>query len=183
MVLLYSEKTKLGLTAPLFDLEGVDGKRYTLSCFQSQKVLVVMFICNHCPYVKAIEDRILALTRSYQGKSVQFVGICSNDSKDYPDDSPSNLKKRWLEKAYSFPYLIDSTQDVARQYGAVCTPEFYVFNESRELVYHGQFDDNWKSPEAVTKESLREAVDLTLKGVKPSADQISSMGCSIKWKK
>lgn len=183
MALLHSEKNKLGLRAPAFDLEGVDGKRYQLKNFQDKKALVVMFICNHCPYVKAVEERILNLAKFYQGKSVQFVAICSNDPTDYPDDSPQSLKKRWLEKGYSFPYLIDSTQDVARQYGAVCTPEFYLFDELRELVYHGQLDDNWKEAEAVTRESLRGAIEAVLKNDKPSAEQISSMGCSIKWKK
>src|SRR5688572_9610996 len=107
MVLLHSEKQKLGIPAPDFDLSSVDGKRYSLESFKGRQVLVVMFICNHCPYVKAIEDRILQLAREYQNSSVQLVGICANDSTDYPDDSPSKLLARWKEKSYGFPYLVD----------------------------------------------------------------------------
>lgn len=183
MVLLHSEKSPLGTAAPDFSLPGVDGKTYSLKSFASKKVLVVMFICNHCPYVKAIEDRILQLHRDYDAKGVQLIGICSNDPTDYPDDSPANLKKRWEEKHYGFPYLIDGSQEVAKKYGAVCTPDIFVFDQNRKLAYRGQLDDNWKEPSKVTRHDLREALDLLLQGKPASKNQTPSMGCSIKWKK
>jgi len=142
-----------------------------------------MFICNHCPYVQAIEDRMIQLQRNYANQSVQLVGICSNDPTDYPDDSPENLKKRWKAKDYRFPYLIDESQEVARAYGAVCTPDIFVYDTHQKLAYHGQIDNNWKEPSKVTRQDLREAIDGILKGQNPSEAQTPSMGCSIKWKK
>ncbi len=183
MVLLHSETKTLGMSAADFDLQSVDGLRYTLGSFKAKKILVISFICAHCPYVQAIEDRLLKLARDYEPQGVQFVGICSNDPTDYPDDSPENLKKRWKAKQYSFPYLLDETQEIARAYGAVCTPEFYVFDASRKLVYHGQLDDNWKDPAQVTRHDLKEALDALLAGQAPSGKQVPSMGCSIKWRK
>lgn len=183
MVLLNSETIKLGTPAPDFNLPSVDGKKYKLADFSSKNVLAVFFICSHCPYVQAIEDRILKLWQDLKGKSVQFLGICSNDPTDYPDDSPENLLKRWREKQYGFPYLIDESQEVARAYGAVCTPDIFVFDSSRRLAYHGQLDNNWKDAKAVTRNDLREAVELILNGRKPVSEQVPSMGCSIKWKK
>ena len=182
MALLHSEKKTLGSLAPDFSLKGVDGKSYSLKDFEKSKVLVVMFICNHCPYVQAIEDRIIALQRHFDDQSVRLVGICSNDSTNYPDDSFENLKKRWETKKYSFPYLVDETQQTAKDYGAVCTPDLYVFDQNRQLAYHGRLDDNWQDPKKVTKEDLKEAVQFLLQGKKPASDQTSSMGCSIKWK-
>ncbi len=183
MVLLHSENRELGTPAADFSLSGGDGKIYSLASFAEKKVLIVMFICNHCPYVKAIEDRILQFQRDYAAKSVQLVGVCSNDPTDYPEDSPANLKKRWLEKDYRFPYLVDETQEVARTYGAVCTPDIYVFDATRKLAYHGQWDNHWQDPRKVTRQDLREAVDLLLAGKSVSKNQTPSMGCSIKWKK
>lgn len=183
MVLLQSEKSSLGKAAPDFSLKGVDGKTYSLASFSSKKALVIMFICNHCPYVQAIEDRIIQLARDYESKGVQLVGICSNDPTDYPDDLPANLKKRWEQKKYGFPYLVDDSQEVARAYGAVCTPDIYIFDSDRKLAYHGQLDDHWKEPSKVKRRDLREALDALLKNQNPSAAQTPSMGCSIKWKK
>jgi len=183
MVLLHSEKIKLGTPAPDFSLSGVDGKKYSLSSFAGSKALVIMFICNHCPYVQAIEDRIIKLQRDYAAKGLQLIGICSNDPTDYPDDQPENLKKRWLEKDYRFPYLIDETQEIARSYGAVCTPDLFIFDSAQKLAYHGQLDDNWQNPSKVTRQPLREALDRLIAGKTPSTDQTPSMGCSIKWKK
>lgn len=183
MVLLHSEKKQLGTPAPDFELQGVDGKTYSLTGFADKKVLAILFICNHCPYVQAIEARFIQLQRDYAAKSVQLVGICANDPTDYPEDSPENLKRRWHEKDYRFPYLVDETQDIARAYGAVCTPDIYVFDSNRKLAYHGQLDDNWKDPSNVTRHDLREAIDKLLAGQQPSANQTPSMGCSIKWSK
>ena len=181
MALLHSEKIKLGSKASFFDLPSVDGRSYSLSDFQN-KILVLMFICNHCPYVKAIEDRILQLVRDFAKWGIAFVGISSNDFMKYPDDSPASLKTRWLEKKYGFPYLIDEDQSVARAYGAVCTPDLFVYNSKHELAYHGRLDDNWQEPSKVTKSDLRLALEALLKGSSPDPAQISSMGCSIKWK-
>ena len=182
MALLHSEPIKSGAPAPFFNLPSVDGKKYSLNDFKG-KVLTVMFICNHCPYVKAIEDRILQLVRDYEKKGAAFAAVCSNDSTDYPDDSPESLKKRWQEKKYGFPYLLDESQDVARAYAAVCTPDIFVYDKGHKLAYHGQLDNNWKEPSQVTRHDLREALDALLAGEEPSSQQISSMGCSIKWKK
>jgi peroxiredoxin len=183
MVLLHSEKKGLGTPAPDFDLMSVDGKKYSLASFKDKNVLAVMFICNHCPYVQAVEGRIIQLQRDYAQKSVQWVGICSNDPTDYPDDAPENLRRRWQQKDYRFPYLVDETQEVAKAYGAVCTPDIFVYDADRKLAYHGQIDNNWKEPNKVTRHDLREAIDKLLQGQSPSADQTPSIGCSIKWKK
>lgn len=183
MVLLHSEKIAIGTPAPDFSLKGVEGKSYSLSAFRQAKAVVIMFICSHCPYVRAIEDRMIALAHDYQPKGVQFIGICSNDPTDYPEDSSANLKKRWEQKNYGFPYLVDETQEIAKSYGAVCTPDIFVFDAQRRLAYHGQLDNNWKDPSLVTRQDLREALDALLQGKKPDSQQAPSMGCSIKWKK
>lgn len=172
----------LGTPCPDFDLPAVEGRRYTLQDFEKSDVLVVMFICNHCPYVQAIEDRILALAHSYEPSQVQFVAICANDAAGYPDDSFDNLKKRWQAKGYGFPYLHDEAQTVARTFRAVCTPDLYVYDRDRKLAYHGRLDDNWKEPSQVTKQDMKEAIDALLAGGKPAERQVPSMGCSIKWK-
>lgn len=183
MVLLKSEKTKFGIACPEFSLNSVDGKRLGLSDFKDKQVLTIFFICSHCPYVQAIEERILALWDDLKSQSVQFVGICSNDPTEYPDDSPANLLRRWQQKNYGFPYLIDETQEVAKSFGAVCTPDIFVYDVGRKLAYHGQLDDHWQDASKVTRHDLRLAIEALLRGEKPFSEQISSMGCSIKWKK
>lgn len=184
MVLLNSENIKLGNPAPDFNLFNVmDGKKYSLEHFTDKKILVVMFICAHCPYVLAIEDRLIQLRKDYESKGVQLIGICANDPTDYEGDRPENLKKRALEKDYGFPYLVDETQEVARVFHAVCTPDIYVYDANRKLAYHGRLDDNWKEESKVTKHELREALNGLLAGKNPAPAQMPSMGCSIKWKK
>jgi peroxiredoxin len=173
----------LGSPCPPFALRRVDGGTYGLADARGKPVLVVMFICNHCPYVQAIEDRIVALARAYEGRGVQFVGICSNDPTDYPDDRPERLLARWRDKAYGFPYLIDETQDVARAFDAVCTPDIYVYDAARRLAYHGRIDDSWKDEGAVTRRELAQALDALLAGREPDTRQHPSIGCSIKWRK
>jgi peroxiredoxin len=173
----------MGTPCPDFDLPAVEGRRYRLADFAQSDVLVVMFICNHCPYVQAIEDRIIALAKGYRGKSVQFVGICANDAAGYPDDSFDSLKARWEKKQYGFPYLHDEAQTVAKSFRAVCTPDLYVYDRTRHLAYHGRLDDNWKEPAKVTKREMKEAIDALLAGKKPGESQVPSMGCSIKWKR
>lgn len=183
MVLLNSAAVDLGMPAPDFFLKSVDGKIFSLRSFPDAEALVVLFLCNHCPYVQAVEDRILQLGRDYLPKGVQLLGICSNDPTDYPDDAPNRLLLRWKEKEYGFPYLIDESQEVAKAYGAVCTPEIYVFDRERKLAYHGRIDDNWQDPSKVSRRDLREALDALLAGKRPAAEQKPSLGCSIKWKR
>ncbi len=161
MVLLKSLPPEIGKPLPEFSLKDVFGKNYKNSDFQG-KVLVVMFLCGHCPYVQAVEERILNLAKEFQGKDVDFVAINPNDwtinPEKYKEDSPEELRKRVREKGYTFPYLLDETQEVARKFDAVCTPEFFVFDENRKLFYHGRLDDNWKEPEKVSRQELKEAI-------------------------
>lgn len=182
MVLLKSTDISMGSPAPDFQLKDVEGNQRCLKDFAGSKALVVMFICNHCPYVQAIEDRYIQLHRDYESKGVQVIGICSNDPTDYPEDSPASLLKRWQDKDYAFPYLIDETQEVAKAYGAVCTPDLYVYDGDFKLAYHGRLDDNWQEPEQVSKRDLAAALDALLAGQTPPAQQHPAMGCSIKWK-
>ncbi len=183
MALTESRDLSLGTPCPDFRLPSVDGKTFKRDDFRDKPVLVVMFICNHCPYVQAIEDRIVALAREYGPRGVQLVGICSNDPTDYPDDRPERLLARWRAKGYGFPYLIDESQDVARAFGAVCTPDIYVFDRERKLAYHGRVDDNWQNPSKVTRRELALALDALLSGKPAAREQVHSIGCSIKWRK
>lgn len=182
MVLLQSTLQELSTTCPYFSLTAVaDGKIYTLKDFAESKALLIAFICNHCPYVKAIEDRLIALNRAFTPKDFSMVAICSNDSKRYPDDSPDSLKERWLKKGYGFPYLVDLDQTVAKAFGAVCTPDLFLFDEHRQLFYHGQLDDSWQDPSKVTRQDLMEAIVAIIDGKAAPKPQKPSMGCSIKW--
>lgn len=177
-----SSETSLGTPCPPFNLPATDGNTYSLDSFKDAKALVVMFICNHCPYVRAVEDRLIELAKSYDPKEVQFVAISSNDATKYPDDSFEAMKARSQEKNYPFPYLYDESQEVAKAFDAVCTPDLYVFDSSRELTYRGRLDDSWKEPEKVQRRELKEAIDATLKGEALGFEPVPSMGCSIKWK-
>jgi hypothetical protein len=141
-----------------------------------------MFICNHCPYVKAVEDRLIALHREYAAQGVAMVGICANDAVSYPDDAFDKLAERWRSKGYGFPYLHDESQDVARAFGAVCTPDIFVYDRERRLAYRGRIDDSWKDPTRVTRRELAGALDALLAGRAPPADPRPTLGCSIKWK-
>ena len=177
-----SKAAEAGTACPDFRLPAVDGKRYARDDFAGSPVLVVMFICNHCPYVKAVEDRLIALARGYEKKGVQFVGVCSNDAASYPEDAFDRLAARWRDKSYGFPYLHDESQDVARAFGAVCTPDIFVYDRERRLAYRGRIDDSWKDATKVTRPELAEALDALLAGGRPSVPQKPSLGCSIKWK-
>ena len=183
MALTESRDLSLGTTCPDFRLRSVDGKSVARDDFRGKPVLVVLFICNHCPYVQAVEERIVQLRRDYGPRGVQLVGICSNDPTDYPDDRPERLLQRWREKDYGFPYLLDETQDVARAFNAVCTPDIYVFDAERRLAYHGRIDDNWQQPAKVKRRELAAALDALLAGQPPLREQQYSIGCSIKWRK
>ena len=177
-----SKAAVAGTRCPDFRLPAVDGKTYARDDFAQAPALVVMFICNHCPYVKAVEDRLIELNRDYAPRGVQFVGICSNDAVSYPDDAFDQLAARWRDKSYGFPYLHDEAQDVARAFGAVCTPDIFVYDRDRQLAYRGRIDDSWKDPAKVTRRELAEALDALVAGRRPAADQKPTLGCSIKWR-
>ncbi len=183
MALTYTPVGQLGSRCPQFSLPSVDGRKFQLQDFQSSRILVFAFICNHCPYVQAIEDRLIQLSRLWSLEDVALIGICSNDPEDYPEDAPRELLQRWREKNYGFPYLIDETQSAAKAFGAVCTPDFFVYDSKRELSYRGRLDDSWRNPDKVKRQELKEAVQTLLRGASPSISQNPSMGCSIKWKK
>jgi peroxiredoxin len=183
MALEFSEQVELGTPAPDFSLEATDGRRYTLDSFADDEALVVMFICNHCPYVKAVRERLVSLAEDYGERGVGFVAISSNDADRYPEDSFEKMAEVAEEYEFPFPYCYDESQDVARAYGAVCTPDFFVYDEERRLAYRGRLDDNWKEPREVERRELREALDALLRGEAPDAEQHPSRGCSIKWKR
>lgn len=178
----------LGTTAPSFDLPvanpGVDargGATRSLDDYAEAEVLVVAFLCNHCPYVHAVEDRLIALASAYHSRGVQVVGICSNDAEQYPDDSFEAMAERAEAKGYPFPYLHDESQAIARASDAVCTPDFFVYDAERNLVYRGRLDDGRPGRPATTTD-LRDALDALLKTGTVTGEQLPSMGCSIKWK-
>jgi peroxiredoxin len=171
---------ELGVKSPNFDLPGTDGKSYTLSSFSTKPVLVVMFSCNHCPYVKAYEDRMVDIQRDFASDGVQLVAINSNDEVSYPEDSLGEMVKRAHEKNFNFPYLRDKTQAVVEAYGAVCTPHVFVFDRTRTLRYRGRIDDS-KDPANVKSPDLRNALDDLLAGRAVRNPDTRPFGCSIKW--
>jgi peroxiredoxin len=171
----------IGLPLPEFSLPSTEGKIFSHSDFLQQKPLVVVFMCNHCPYVQAIEDRLIQLGKDLQALQIPMVAICSNDEKSYPEDSFENLKKRAKEKSYSFPYLYDQSQDVAKKFGALCTPDFFVYDGAGRLAYRGRLDNSWKDASKVTQRDLFEAVLLLNQNTPAPEQQVPSMGCSIKW--
>jgi thiol-disulfide isomerase/thioredoxin len=173
----------LGTAAPPFALPDPDGRMHQLADFADAKALVVMFLCNHCPFVKHIADEIAAVAREYQQRGVAFVAINSNDVDNYPDDRPAKMAEESKQRGYTFPYLFDESQEAAKEYQAACTPDFFVFDGDRRLVYRGQFDDARPSDNApVTGADLRTAIDAVLKGKGVPDDQKPSIGCNIKWK-
>jgi peroxiredoxin len=174
---------KLGEKAIDFSLKGVDGKTYSLASFSEAKALVVIFSCNHCPYVQAYEDRMIEIARDYQSRKVSLVAINSNDSVSYPDDSFEEMLKRSKAKGFNFPYLHDETQKTARAYAATHTPHLFVFDSQMRLAYTGKIDDNWENPASVQKRYLRDALDDLLKGNPVRLPETNAIGCTIKWKK
>jgi peroxiredoxin len=173
---------RIGASCPDFRLPAVDGMTVARDDLSAAPILVVMFICNHCPYVKAVEDRLIALARAFEPRGVRFVAICSNDAESYPDDAFDKLRDRWREKGYGFPYLHDASQEVARAFGAVCTPDIFVYDRARRLAYRGRIDDSWKDPGQVTRRELGDALEALVAGKTPEGVQRPSMGCSIKWR-
>jgi len=173
----------LGTVAPDFRLPDTNGKTVSLADFKYAPALLVMFICNHCPYVIHIRAGLAQLARDYQAKGVAMVGISANDAANYPEDSPARMKEEVKTAGYTFPYLYDESQAVAKAYRAACTPDLFLFDRDRKLVYRGQFDDARPGNSApVTGKDLRAALDAVLAGKPVSATQKPSMGCNIKWK-
>lgn len=181
MALTFTPQAELTDTCPDFSLSGTDGKTYSLQDFKNDHPLVVMFICIHCPYVQAIEDRLIQLGADLKSQNINVIGICSNDAVSHPEDSFENMKKRAKEKGYSFFYLCDDTQEIAKKFGAVCTPDYFVYDKNLKLAYRGRLDDSWKDASKVTKRELFEAVLSLENGTAISTNQTPSMGCSIKW--
>ncbi len=183
MVRTESTMLALGTTAPDFSLVNVDGKTVSLSDFADAPALLVIFICNHCPYVKHVAPELANLAREYQAKGVAVVAISSNDVSSHPEDSPENMVAEVEQRGYTFPYLYDDTQAVAKAYRAACTPDFYVFDREQRLAYRGQMDDS--RPDSgipVTGRDLRAALDAVLAGQPAADEQKPSLGCNVKWK-
>jgi len=172
----------LGSKAPDFSLPGVDGKTYSLASFKDAKVLVVLFTCNHCPYVIGSEDRIIKFYNDYAPRGVALVGINSNETEQHPLDSFDHMKERAKERNFKFPYIRDESQQVALAYGALRTPHFYVFDADRKLRYTGRMDDNPRNPGKETTHELRDALDAILAGKTPAVPLTNPIGCNVKWK-
>ena len=171
----------IGSSAIDFHLKGIDGKTHSLKDFADKKALVVIFSCNHCPYVQAYETRMVQLQHDYHAKGVTLVAINSNDETNYPDDSFPNMVKRAKENGFNFPYLRDETQEVAKQYGGICTPHVFAFDQNRVLQYKGRIDDS-RYPDQVKVGDLSNALDAILAGKTPPVQETRPFGCSIKWK-
>ena len=172
-----------GSKAPDFTLPDSGGNLVTLDDFKDAKALVVVFMCNHCPYVIHVREGIAELARYCKSKGAAMVGINSNDAKNYPQDSPQQMAKESRQYGYGFPYLYDESQDTAKKYSAACTPDFFLFDHDRNLVYRGQMDDSRPGTNIpVTGKDIRNALDGLLEGGGVPAEQIPSIGCNIKWK-
>lgn len=183
MVRTPSTMLPLGTRAPDFDLPNVDGRMVGLAEAAGPQGTVVMFICNHCPFVKHVADHLAMLARDYASRGIGFVAISSNDVAAHPADSPEQMVREAEDRGYLFPYLYDETQDVAKAYHAACTPDFYLFDAERKLAYRGQLDPSRPGNDIpVTGSDLRGAIDSLLAGRPPRDDQKPSIGCNIKWK-
>jgi peroxiredoxin len=178
-----STMLELGTPAPAFSLPDTDGTMVSIDDFAAAPALLVMFICNHCPFVKHVRAELARLGRDYGARGVAIVAINANDAEQYPDDAPPAMRRERAEAGYTFPYLFDETQQVAAAYRAACTPDFYLFDGDRRLVYRGQLDDSRPGSDVpVTGSDLRAALDKVLDGRPVPAEQKPSLGCNIKWK-
>ena len=184
MALTPSTMPALGTRAPDFALpDVVSGTTVSLSTFSAKQALLVMFICRHCPYVQHIKAALARLGRDYAGKDIGIVAISANDAANYPDDAPASLAAMAKEEGFTFPFLYDESQAVAKAYTAACTPDFFLYDRTRTLVYRGQLDDSRPgNGKPVTGRDLRAALDAALAGRPAPADQKPSIGCNIKWK-
>jgi peroxiredoxin len=171
----------LGTEAPQFDLPGVDGQGHSLDSYADAEALVLVQSCNHCPYVQAWEDRLSAITRDYTDRGVRVVAVNSNDADNYPEDSFEEMQKRASARGFAFDYLYDEPQAVARELGAERTPEVFLFDGDRRLVYHGAIDDS-RDEEGVSQRYLRDALDAVLSGQEPAVSETPAVGCTVKWK-
>jgi peroxiredoxin len=172
---------RMGDKAINFSLLGTDGMRHSLDDYRG-KAVAVIFSCNHCPYVRAWEDRMVKIQSDYGEKGIQLIAINANDATKYPDDSFAKMKERAREKSFNFPYLHDESQEIARAYGAERTPEVFLFDENATLHYHGAIDDNYDDPAAVKAQYLRDALDAMLERKAPRIMETKPVGCTIKWK-
>jgi peroxiredoxin len=184
MALTYSGYTVLprGSPAPDFSLKGIDGNEYSLSSFQGKKAVLIVFMCNHCPFVIPKIKKLVELQQEYGDAGLQVIGINSNDVSEYPEDSFEKMKEFVIEKKINFPYLFDETQAIAKAYGAQCTPDPFLFDAGLKLAYHGRIDDaHQKDSEHATTNELEEAIRLVLDEKEAPGKTIPSMGCNIKW--
>jgi peroxiredoxin len=190
MALTPSTMLPLGTPAPDFALQDTEGKTIHLADYIHCKALLVMFICNHCPYVKHVAPELARLGTDYEDKGLGIVAIQSNDIQSHPDDAPEKMIEEKAQRGYNFRYLLDADQSVAKAYTAACTPDFFLFDADRKLAYRGQLDDTrptriasgvYDSSKGPTGEDLRKAINAVLAGDKPASDQKPSMGCNIKW--
>jgi len=177
------QRLAIGAVAPDFNLPGVDGRDLCLSTLADRKVVVVLFTCNHCPYVQAYEERLVAIQRDFSGRGVQLIAINANETENYPEDDLPNMIRRAKEKGYNFPYLRDETQAVADAYGAHYTPEVFLLDADRNLRYTGCIDNNWRSAADATVHNLRDAIEAVLAGRTPTTPETQAIGCTIKWAK
>lgn len=183
MTVTPSTMAPLGMEAPDFELPEAGGGTVALEDFDEAPALLVIFMCNHCPYVKHIQEELADFAREYRERGLAVVGINANDWEQYPDDSPEQMAREKERVGYPFPYLYDESQEVARAYGAACTPDFFLFDDDRELVYRGQFDASRPGNGVpVSGSDLREAADRVLAGRDAPSEQAPSTGCNIKWR-
>ncbi len=185
MALTPSNMLELGTVAPSFKLlDTISGNVYSFKDLKSKTATVVMFICNHCPFVIHVNEEIVKVANEYKAKGVSFIAISSNDVENYPQDSPVKMKVLAHQEGFTFPYLYDETQEVAKSYDAACTPDFYVFDGKDTLQYRGRLDDSRPGNDIpLTGKDLRDALDQVISGGQPTDNQHPSMGCNIKWKK
>ena len=175
-----TEKLKIGSGLPDFNLPGVDGKNYSPGDYKSKELLLIIFGCNHCPYVQAYEDRIISIQNDYENK-LQILAINSNETVNYPEDSFEHMVERAKERGFNFPYLRDEDQSVAKVFDATHTPEIFLFDKERKLRFHGKIDDNWQDESAVRSHYLRDAIDELIGGKEVSVPETFTIGCTIKW--
>jgi peroxiredoxin len=184
MALTPSTMVPLSTVAPSFSLPDTDGKLVSLPQPGQAAAVLVVFMCNHCPYVKHVAEQLAVLGRDLPARGVAMFGINSNDADEYPEDNPAAMRRETASRGYTFPYLFDEDQSIARAYRAACTPDFFLFDGNLQLVYRGELDDSRPgNGKPVTGAALRAAIDAVLEGRSPSGQQIPSMGCNIKWKR
>lgn len=181
MVRTETPVAEVGQSAPAFSLPGVDGKTWTLEAARGTNGLLVMFICNHCPYVKAVREKMMRDARDLQAAGVGVIAVSSNDPTDYPEDSFENMKRVAREYGYPFPYVFDESQEVAKAYGAVCTPDFFGYDKDLKLRYRGRLDASGRSPDPNARRELFEAMTQIARTGEGPREQVPSIGCSIKW--